>query len=428
MSLVIAAVILGVVVIIHELGHFILAKTNGITVEEFSVGMGPRLISTVRGGTRYSLKLIPFGGSCMMKGEEENDESEGSFNSTSVWARIAVIAAGPIFNFFLAFFGAVIIISVIGFDPPEVMEVEEGSPVAEAGLKTGDMIKEFDGQSIGLGRDLYTKLMMEGMPNREITMVVERGGKEYTIQYTPEMTSRYMLNFTYNASEEQPRIESVTPGGVLERAGVQSGDYLYAINGQRIRSGVELEEYFEENPLGKEGIMMTYLRDGLEYETKVEPEITDYVEPGFTYNLGREKTNLLGVLKYSGLEVRYWVRSTLQGFKMLVTGKLGVDSLSGPVGVVNVIGDAYEETKDEGPLLTWLTMINMMILLSANLGVVNLLPLPALDGGRIVFLLIEAVRGKPINRETEGMVHFTGLMILMVFLLFITFKDIRRLF
>lgn len=428
MSILIAALMLGVVIIVHEFGHFILAKTNGIVVEEFSVGMGPRLISTVKGGTRYSLKAIPFGGSCMMRGEDGEETGEGTFNSKSVWRRISVIAAGPVFNFILAFFGAMIIISIIGYDPPQVLQVAEGSPEDEAGLQEGDLITEFDGENIYLGRDLDTKLMLEGMPDREITVKFERDGKEQEISYTPKKQFRYMLGFTYYETEEQPEISTVTMGGVLEKAGLKAGDYIYAINGQKISTGIELKKYFDEHPLSEESLTLTYLRDGLEYDVEVTPEAADYVERGFVYNLGRVKTSPLGVLKYSGLEVRYWIRTTLKSFKMLFTGKIGLDSLSGPVGVVNVIGDAYEESKSEGSLITWLTMLNLMIFISANLGVMNLLPLPALDGGRLVFLLIEAVRGKPVNREAEGMVHFAGLLLLMALLLFVTFRDIKNLF
>ncbi len=428
MSILIAALMLGVVIIVHEFGHFILAKTNGIVVEEFSVGMGPHLISTVKGGTRYSLKAIPFGGSCMMRGEDGEETGEGTFNSKSVWRRISVIAAGPVFNFILAFFGAMIIISIIGYDPPQVLQVAEGSPEAEAGLQKGDLITEFDGENIYLGRDLDTKLMLERMPDREITVKFERDGKEQEISYTPKKQFRYMLGFTYYETEEQPEISTVTMGGVLEKAGLKAGDYIYAINGQKISTGIELKKYFDEHPLSEESLTLTYLRDGLEYDVEVTPEAADYVERGFVYNLGRVKTSPLGVLKYSGLEVRYWIRTTLKSFKMLFTGKIGLDSLSGPVGVVNVIGDAYEESKSEGSLITWLTMLNLMIFISANLGVMNLLPLPALDGGRLVFLLIEAVRGKPVNREAEGMVHFAGLLLLMALLLFVTFRDIKNLF
>lgn len=428
LSIVIAVLILGIVIIIHEFGHFLLAKLNGVVVEEFSVGMGPRILSTERGGTRYSLKIIPFGGSCMMKGEDEEDSGEGSFNSKSVLRRMSVIAAGPIFNFILAFLGALIIISIVGYDPPEVTAVAEDSPEAAAGLQEGDVITSFDGERIALGRELYAYMNLEGLQDKDITVSFLRDGEEHTIQYHPNTQKRYMLGFSYNPTEDQPEILSVVLGGVLEKAGLQAGDYIYAIDGNVMRTGIELGEYFTEHPLSDEMITVTYLRDGLEYDVEVTPESVDYVEQNFYYNMGRVKTSPLGVLKYSVLEVRYWIRVTLQSFKMLITGKLGIDNMSGPVGVVSAIGDAYEESRSEGALITWLTMINMMILITANLGVVNLLPLPALDGGRLVFLIIEGIRGKSVNREAEGMVHFAGLLLLMALLLFVTFKDVRNLF
>lgn len=428
MSIVIAALILGIVIIIHELGHFLFAKLNGIVVEEFSVGMGPRLLSTEKGGTRYSLKAIPFGGSCMMRGEDEEDSTEGSFNSKSVSRRMSVIAAGPIFNFILAFFGAMIIISIVGYDPPQVLEVAEGSAEAEAGLQAGDVITEFDGKSIHLARELYTYLNLEGLQDKDITVSFLRDGKEQTITYHPTTQERYMLGFSYNPTEDQPQILSLVQGGVLQKTGLKEGDYIYAIDGNVLKTGTQLSEYFNEHPLDSQSLTLTYLRDGLEYDVEVTPESVNYVQQGFSYNMGRVKTTPLGVIKYSAFEVKYWIGSTIEGFKMLFTGKIGMESVSGPVGVVNVIGDAYEESKSEGTLITWLTMINMMILISANLGVVNLFPLPALDGGRLVFLIIEGLRGKPVNREAEGMVHFAGLLLLMALLVFVTFRDVRDLF
>ena len=260
------------------------------------------------------------------------------------------------------------------------------------------------------------------------TFIVKRDGKKETLTYHPATEERYMLGFSYNPDESQAQIQSVTIGGALADAGIQAGDYIAAVDGNEIASGEALSRYFEDHPLTDQKITLTYLRDGLDYDVEVTPQAVNYVEQGFSYNLGREKTSAPGVIKYSALEVRYWINSTLEGLKLLISGKLGMDSLSGPVGVVNVIGDAYKESKSEGTLMTWLTMINMMILISANLGVANLLPLPALDGGRLVFLLIEAVRGKPVNREAEGMVHFAGLLLLMGLLVFVTFKDIRGLF
>ena len=128
------------------------------------------------------------------------------------------------------------------------------------------------------------------------------------------------------------------------------------------------------------------------------------------------------------MEMKYMVRTTILSLKELVTGSLGVKDLSGPVGVVDAIGDTYEASKSEGTLMVWMNMLNMAVLLSANLGVMNLLPLPALDGGRLVFLLVEAVRKKPVNRQVEGAIHFAGLMLLMVLMVVVLYNDILKIF
>lgn len=427
MSIIIAFLILGIVIIVHELGHFVAAKLNGIMVEEFSVGMGPRIISTQRGETLYSLRVVPFGGSCMMKGEDEDNTAEGSFNSKSVWRRIAVIAAGPLFNFILAFFGALVIISIVGYDPPRILQVKEDSAAWEAGLREGDILTEFDGHTIDFGRDMSLYEQLYGLDGDVITLSFLRDGQEHTISYQPDVEHRYLLGISYYQTEEQAEV-TVSSGGAAEQAGLVSGDIIIGMGNTDIASGMELAEYFSEYSLTGESVTVRYLHDGLEYETELTPQETDVVQTGFVYNLYREKTDPVGVLKYSALEVRYWISATLQSLRMLVMGQLGLDVLSGPVGVVQVIGETYEETRDEGPLMTWLTMLNLTILLTANLGVMNLLPLPALDGGRLVFLLIEAVRGKPVNREAEAMVHFAGILLLFGLMIFVTIQDVTHLF
>lgn len=427
MSIIIAFLILGIVIIVHELGHFVAAKLNGIMVEEFSVGMGPRIISTQRGETLYSLRVVPFGGSCMMKGEDEDNTAEGSFNSKSVWRRIAVIAAGPLFNFILAFFGALVIISIVGYDPPRILQVEEDSASWEAGLREGDILTEFDGHTIDFGRDMSLYEQLYGLDGDVITLSFLRDGQEHTISYQPDVEHRYLLGISYYQTEGQAEV-TVSSGGAAEQAGLVSGDIIIGMGNTDIASGMELAEYFSEYSLTGESVTVRYLHDGLEYETELTPQETDVVQTGFVYNLYREKTDPVGVLKYSALEVRYWISATLQSLRMLVMGQLGLDVLSGPVGVVQVIGETYEETRDEGPLMTWLTMLNLTILLTANLGVMNLLPLPALDGGRLVFLLIEAVRGKPVNREAEAMVHFAGILLLFGLMIFVTIQDVTHLF
>lgn len=428
MKILIAIIIFSAIILFHEFGHFLLAKMNGIGVIEFSLGMGPRLFSFKKGETKYSLKLFPIGGSCAMVGEDTADEdTPNAFNHAPVWGRISVVAAGPVFNFLLAFLLALIIVGFMGYDPAEVVSVSEGSNAETAGLMEGDIITEYDGYHIDLAKDLYVYSYLNSLTEGEpVTVKVSRNGETKTITYEPDVNVRYLLGFNRSDANSMV-VESLISGMPLEEAGVQAGDVITAINGTRIADGTEYDEYIAEHPLSDESIEITYERNGLEYTVEITPR--EYRTPvlGFSYNLGYEKTSGTGILKYGFLEVKYMVRTTLLSLKELVTGGLGVDDLSGPVGVVDAIGTTYEESKSEGALILWMNLLNMAVLLSANLGVMNLLPLPALDGGRLVFLIVEAIRRKPINREFEGMVHFAGLMLLMVLMVFVMYNDIIKI-
>lgn len=342
MGIFLAIIIFSLIVIIHELGHFILAKLNGITVTEFSLGLGPRLLSGEKGGTRYSLKLLPFGGSCAMLGEDDGDSSEGAFGSKSVWARIAVVVAGPIFNFVLAFVLSLFIIGAIGIDKPVLLQVNEGYPAYEAGLREGDEIVRINNWNIRLSREITNYVNFHQGETMDITYV--RDGESRTITVSP--------------------VES---------------------EGRQII-----------------GIV--------------------------TSNNNRVATTPIQTLGYSAYEVKYWIQTTLESLKMLVRGQVGINDMSGPVGIVDVIDETYQESSQDGNFYVWLNMLNIAILLTANLGVMNLLPLPALDGGRLVFLVIEAVRRKRLDPEKEGMVHFAGLMLLMLLMVVVMFNDVRKIF
>lgn len=428
MKILIAILIFSVIIIFHELGHFLLAKRNGIKVTEFSLGMGPRLLSTQKGETRYSLKLFPIGGSCMMVGEDDDDDSEGSFNQASVWARISVVAAGPIFNFILAFVFAMIITSVAGYDPARVLQVEENSPAAKAGLQEGDIITEFQGRNIVLGRDLDSYMMLHGLKDEDITLTYKRDGEKKEISFEAYSENKYMLGFSYVPTPDSaPEITQVVLNGAMMEAGVQAGDIIREINGETIENSQEIQEYWEKNPLDGSEISLGIERDGEIQTLSLKPQMTKQIDTGFVYNLYREKTNFLGVLRYSASEVRYWISNTIESLMMLIKGQFSVNDLSGPVGIIDVIGDSYEEAKEEGSVMVWLQMLYWAILLSANLGVMNLLPIPALDGGRLVFLAVEAVRKKKLDPNVEGMIHFAGFVLLMLLMVFVMFNDFRRL-
>ena len=429
MKILIAVIIFSAIILFHEFGHFLFAKLNGISVTEFSLGMGPRLLSVQKGETRYSLKLLPIGGSCAMVGEDTAEEDvPGSFNSASVWGRISVVAAGPIFNFILAFVLAVIIVGFVGYDPAEIMAVDESSAAAEAGLQTGDVITSYDGYHVDLAKDLYVYMYLNELKEGDaVEMQVKRDGKTETITYTPDVSVRYLLGFNRSDASSMT-VESLIDGMPLQEAGLKPGDTITAINGVEIADGEAYDAYLAEHPLSSEPVEITYDRDGLDYTATITPKEYRTPQLGFSYNLGYTKTSGLKVLKYGALEIKYMIRTTILSLKELVSGQLGFQNLSGPVGVVDAIGTTYEESKSEGALMLWMNMLNMAVLLSANLGVMNLLPLPALDGGRLVFLVIEAIRKKPINREIEGRIHFAGLMALMVLMVVVMYNDFLKIF
>ena len=339
---IIAILLFSAIILFHELGHFLLAKANGIRVNEFSLGLGPTIVGFTKGETKYSIKLLPFGGACMMEGEDSQSDDDRYFQKKSVWARISVVAAGPIFNFIMAFVLAVIILGNIGISTPTVAQVEDGYGAQTAGLQAGDEIIKMNHKHIHFFKEISMYTLFHAGETVEVTY--ERNGERHIVEVQP----------TYD--EEQ-------------------GRYRYGIDG----SG----EY-----------------------TKVGP---------------------IKTLQYSVYEVKYWIQYTVGSLKMLLTRQVSVNDLSGPVGIVKTIGDTYDMSKSDGAFYVWMNLLNLALLLSANLGVMNLLPIPALDGGRLVFLVIEAIRGKRVSEDKEGMVHFIGLLCLFGLMILIMFNDIRKL-
>ncbi|MFI3213584.1 MAG: RIP metalloprotease RseP [Eubacteriales bacterium] len=348
MTFILFVLVFGIIVLAHELGHFLLAKANGIQVNEFAIGMGPKLVHFKKGDTEYAIRLLPIGGACVFEGEdglnaEEGKLAEGAFPNASVWARISTVVAGPLFNFILAFIFAIIIVGYTGSDIPTINGIIDGYPAQEAGMQAGDVVKEMNGTKVYLAREIYI--------------------------------------YTY------------------------------------INQGEHME--------------LVYERDGELFETTVIPK---YSEEEGRYLIGFEgygtylEASEINVLQYSYYEVRYSVVTTIKSLGMLLAGDASTDDLSGPVGIAQVIGEVSEQAAPYGMWVLMLNMMNIALLLSVNLGIINLLPLPALDGGRLVFLLVEAVRGKPVPADKEGMVHLAGFIALMMLMVFVMYNDIMRLF
>lgn len=428
-SILVGILIFCLIVVIHELGHMLLAKANGIRVPEFQVGFGPKLCSFKKGETEYSLRAIPFGGACKMLGEDGDSDDERAFTKKGPWARFSTIFAGPFFNFILAFVISVIVISIVGYDPCVVINVTEGSAADAAGLQVGDLITSFDNEKIRIGRELAIYFNFKELDGSPVRIKYERDGDKYETTLNPVENKSYKLGFYYTADQTEAAISSLVRDGVLEKAGVKAGDVITAINGINIATGQDFYDYIQEHPLDGSEIEFTLKRGSQVVTLSLVPEYTTSYQPGFLYNYGgRVKTNALGVLKYSFVEVRYWIVNTIKSLGELFTGGVRADDLGGPVRIVSELENTVEESKSDGALYVVLNLMNWAILLSANLGVMNLLPLPALDGGRLVFILIELVRGKPVPPEKEGMVHAIGIIILMILMVLIFFNDIKNIF
>ena len=321
------------VILIHEFGHFIVAKMNGVSVLEFSIGMGPKLFQRESNGTLYSLRVLPVGGYCQLEGEDEENDSPNSLNNQSPLVRLKVILAGAIMNFILAFILLILLMSVSRVST-EVSGVIKDSPAYSSGIQTGDQIVSINGENVSDGEELLKSIKES---KGELNIGVIRDSQSKNIKVTPRLENN-IRKIGVNFQEE------------------------YNIKNFSIVKGF------------KKGLI-TFL-------------------------------NLTGMLyKFLG---------------MLITGQLGLGGVSGPVGVVKEIGNAAKT--GVANLIFLLAYINI------NLGVFNLLPIPALDGGRAIFILIEMIFGKKISQEKEGYIHMVGLILLLALIAVVTIKDVIKLF
>lgn len=322
---------------IHELGHFLVAKAVGIYAEEFSIGMGPRLLKLQGKETEYSLRLLPVGGYVKFMGEDEESSDPRAFRNAKVWKRIAVISAGPIMNFLLAVLLFAIMLTAWGYVVPEIGEVIPDSPAEQAGLQPGDRFVRLEGtdlSSLSSGAAVNTIrskiLSSEGRP---IEVVVDRNGSLHTLTVTPRLVEEdgqkyYQIGFVFATGKP----------------------HLFSAIGMSVTS---------------------------------------------TANMLVKMIELLGGLFFKGQ---------------------GIGDITGPVGIVKEVGRAAQEGIDQ--------IITLGIVITANLGLINLTPFPALDGGRLVLLLIEGLRGKPIDARKEGYIHLVGFVLLILLMLVVTYKDI----
>ncbi|MGI6238500.1 MAG: M50 family metallopeptidase [Christensenellales bacterium] len=343
--------ILGIIVFLHELGHFVAGRLCGIGVVEFAVGFGPKLIGWKRKGIQYSIRAIPMGGFCKFVGEDEDNPAPNAMNLQPVWKRFVTVLAGPAMNFVFAFIIAAVIIANYDYAlMPVVNAVTEGMPAIEAGFEPGDVITAVDGVDIPQTNE--GALTMRGIVQRAddaraIDFTIEREGAQISIPVTPQRV-------TY---------EAVDP---------QTG----------------------------EAIEQTVYQIGIEFAS-------------------RSYTAFEAVKGAGGYMVEI-TRLTLDALKNLVFKGEGVREMSGPVGIISFMSQEVEK----GAAM----ILQIVFFISLNLGIMNLLPLPALDGGRLVFLIVEGIRRKPVPPEKEGLVHGIGLVLLLCLIALVTYQDIVKVF
>lgn len=424
-----AVLIFGLIIVFHEFGHFIVARMNGIAVPEFNIGFGPKIFSFKKGGTEFVIRPILLGGGCNMLGMDGGTTTEDSFFAKKPGVRFATIFAGPLFNFILAFVLAMVIIGIVGYDPCIVTYVDEGGAAEAAGLQVGDEITGYGRERIHMGRELSIYEYFNPTDSDSIRVEYVREGEKHTTVINPEEHRSLMLGFYYTADDSPFVIDSIIEGGVFERAGLMSGDRICSFNGKEISTGIEFQEYVNSFPLQEEEVEVVVERKNTRKTLTLMPEYKLFYETGFSYNyVGRVKASPLQVIKYSFFEVRYYILSTVRSIGTLFTGKFSKNDVGGPVRIVSELENTIEKSSPDGPLYVFLNLLNWSILLSVNLGIINLLPLPALDGGRLFFIFVELIRRKPIPPEKEGLVHGIGMVLLLVLIVFIFFNDIKTIF
>ena len=374
-TIILFLIVFGIVVISHEFGHYIIGRKSGIRVLEFFVGMGPTLFSFEKGGTKYSLKLFPIGGACMFDGEDglHGTEDEGKEKKS--------------------------LHEMAGIESPK--EKEEKTPVMIQ--QEGCAFNE-----AGVWKRIAT-VFAGPFFNFLLALVF----------------ALIIIAFT---GTDRPVVMGFMENSAVEQAGLQVGDVITRIGHERIHLYREVSLISALNE--GETLEIHYTRDGEKRVAMVTPV---YDEEAGRYYLGLMgageyiKCNPIQVFQYSFYEVEYWVKATYKSIGMLLSGQATKDDVSGPVGIAQFVGDTYEEAKGYGVSTVIITMMNIVILLSVNIGIMNLLPLPALDGGRLIFMFVEVIRGKPVPPEKEGIVHFAGLVVLMILMVFVMYNDIMKL-
>ena len=407
--------LLGFLITIHELGHFLVAKLCKVKVNEFAIGFGPKIWQKQGKITKYTLRLIPLGGYNSMEGEEQYSEEEGSFSKASIPKRIAIVLAGGVVNIIFAVVTYFILMACIGNNTSLVVDsTMENYAARIAGVQAGDEIIKVNGKSIHLKADLDE--ILEQSSGEEMTLTIKRGEEIQDITLTPtavEAKSTGIYLKGTSAEDASTKILMIEVGSSAEKAGLRENDEIIKINGTEVKNQEEIIEAITDSEA--EAIAFTVQRGSETLDISLTPDTTPVYYLGIFFKMA--ENNLGNNLYYAFYQTGDFSFSMIDNLKMLVTGQVKANQLMGPVGIAEVVAQT-SGIED---------FVYLLALISLSLGVTNLLPIPALDGGRIVLLLIEAIRRKRLSEKAEINIQLIGFAFLITLSIYVAYNDILRI-
>ena len=438
-------VVLGVLVAFHELGHFLAARWVGVKVLKFSLGFGPKLFGRKMGETEYLLSAIPLGGYVKLFGEDETEattqeDRARSFAHQGLWGKVLIVAAGPGFNFILAYFifagwlatGAPLFVPTFQDLTPDIEAMVPGSPADTAGIQIGDRISRVNGRNIATKSELFDAVAKSN--GKALILEIKRGEQVKTLTVTPTAapgphTSAQEPGYYLGVEETPPLVTSVVQGLPAAKAGIQAGDHVVKIEGQTIHTWSQMTGIVKENP--NRQLQVEVLREGHRVPLTVTPSAEKAMVNGQSVEVGkigisgpgrsimRSSTPLMSL--YDGLGATWsWTELTAIGLYKMVVGDISSKNIGGPLTIANISGEAAAQGAS--------SVVFLIAILSINLGGLNLLPIPILDGGHLLFFLIEGILRKPLGERQREIAQQAGLVLLVGVMIFAFWNDLERIF
>jgi regulator of sigma E protease len=425
--------VLGVLVFVHELGHFLAAKRVGIRVLKFQLGFNPTIFSFRRGDTEYGIGALPLGGYVKMAGESPEDERSGrsdEFLSKTKWQRFQVLIMGPAMNLILALVVTAIVlhqgaqVPVFEDQPAVVGAVAADSPAAAADIRPGDLIATVNNRSVDTWRDLYIAIGTK--PDREVTLKINRNGVESTRKITPVKMAgepRFEIGDIGVLPNVHPRLHMVDPGDAGDRSGLKAGDVLLSVDGKPLTFQSQFRQAIESHP--EQPMSMVISRDGVQQTVTVTPRRSDADKAkGFLGVIPVDETKSIkpGPIQAIQMSFRENVKTSVLIFQTiwgLITRETSPKQLMGPVAIAQLSGESAQ--------LGWVALLSLMASISLNLGLLNLLPIPVLDGGHITIMALEGLARRDFSRAVKEKMVLVGLAVLMMLMVTVIYNDLTRI-